>query len=265
MLAPRIDEVASLRFGRDSVEQIAEFLEAVSGDAGLARSGRLSVASVSFSAAATLIACARETLRDRVDVAFLLGGYCDVRLCVAQLLTTAKDDYGRLLGLRNFLRFAGESTPAIDEAILRMCEDNVAGRPEATRIERASALPIRERARLIELLLDVDARHRLLDRAFEKTPELWDLLDLAPALPFIRFPVTIVHGAGDDVIDVEQAHMLAAELRARRIEHRLCVTPLVDHGTKKGLFDAGFALVDLLRGVAFFFDRASGGSTGATA
>lgn len=265
VLAPRIEEVASLRFGRDSVDQIAEFLEAVSGDAGLSRGGRFSVASVSFSAAATMIACARETLRDRVDVAFVLGGYCDVRLCVAQLLTTAKDDYGRLLGLKNFLRFAGESTPAIDDALLRMCEDNVAGRPEATRIERARALPPEERDRLVELLVDVDARHALLDRAFVRTPELWDLLDLAPALPFVRFPVTIVHGAGDDVIDVEQAHMLAAELRARRVEHRLCVTPLVDHGTKKGLFDAGLAIVDLLRGVAFFFDHASRGAPRATA
>lgn len=257
VLAPRIDEVASLRFGSRSVDEIASFLDAASADRMLSPSGRVAVLSVSFSAAATLIASARPALRDRVSVALVLGGYCDVRSCVEHLLTAAKDDYGRLLGIKNFLRFAGEATPTMDDALLRMCEDNVAGLPESTRVDRARAIAEPDRTTLEALLVSVEARRALLARAFAKTPDLWDLLDLAPALDSLRCPVAIVHGAGDEVIDVEQAHLLASELRARDVPHRLCITPLVDHGTRKGLFDAGLAIVDLARCVSFFLAHAS--------
>ncbi len=257
VLAPRIDEVAALRFGSESVDEIEAFVEGVCGDRVLCPAGRTAVLSVSFSAAATLIASARPRLRDRVSVALVLGGYCDVRLCVEQLLTVARDDYGRLLGLKNFLRFAGESTPGLDEALRRMCEDNVAGLPESSRVARARELPDAERAVLEALLSSVEARKALLARAFARTPDLWDLLDLAPALETLRFPVAIVHGAGDEVIDVEHAHLLAAELRARGVPHRLCVTPLVDHGTRKGLLDAGLAIVDLAQCVSFFLTHAA--------
>jgi dienelactone hydrolase len=258
VLAPRIDEVAALRFGSGSVDAIEAIVGAAITHPALGAPGHAAVASVSFSAAATLIAAARPSLRDRVSAALVLGGYADVRLCVRQLLTTAEDDYGRLLGLKNFLRFAGEDTPEIDAAILSMCEDNVAGRPPSTRAERLVGLPEEDARALGRLLASAEAREELLQRAWAKTPELWDLLDLAPAIPSIAFPVAIVHGAGDAVIDVEHAHLLAAWLRARGCPHRLCVTPLIDHGTRRGLFDEGFAAVDVGRTVTFFMRAALG-------
>lgn len=256
VLAPRVDEVAELRFGSGSVDEIEAAVRAAIVHPDLGAPGEAAVASVSFSAAATLIAAARPALRDRVRGALVLGGYADVRLCVRQLLTTAEDDYGRLLGLKNFLRFAAEGTPAMDAALLAMCQDNVAGRPASTRAERLVGLPERDARVLGELLASAAARAALLDRAWAKTPELWDLLDLEPAIPAIAFPIAIVHGAGDAVIDVEQAHLLAAWLRASGCAHRLCVTPLIDHGTRKGLFDEGLAAVDVGRTVSSFMEAA---------
>jgi len=257
VLAPRIDEVAQLQFGVGAVEEIAEILEAVSSDRSLSKDGRVAVASVSFSAAMTLIATARPSLRSRVSGALVIGGYCDVRHCVDALMTTAEDDYGRLLTIWNFMRFAGETNVAVDEAFLEMCRDNVAERPESTRRERLDNLSPRDRARIEELLLSQNARLELVAQTWERRPELPRDLDLVPYLPALPFPIAILHGADDKVIDVEHAHTLASWLRAYGKPHRVCTTRLIDHGTRKSLFQAGLTVVDVLATLRFFFESAS--------
>ena len=253
VLAPRIDEVAALRFGSRSIDEIEAVVEAAADDRALSFDGRVAVAAVSFSGAAALIACSRASLRDRVSGALLLGTYCDVRLCVEQLLTTARDDYGRLIAIMNFLRFADENSPAVDSAILKMCGDNVAGRPEQTRINHLRSLAPNEGALLLELLTSVAARKALLGRALAKTPDLWGLLDLAPALPHLRFPIAVMHGASDEVIDVAQAHLLAASLAAHGHPHRLCITSWIDHGTPRGLLGTGLSILGVAEVIRYFF------------
>lgn len=256
VLAPRIDAIAALRFDPSTVDDIEHVLLAALADPALAPRGRVSAVSVSFSAAATLMACGRASLRERVSAALVLGGYCDVRSCVDELMTTATDDYGRLIGLMNFLRLAGESNLEIDAALRSMCADNVAGRGFASREERLIGLHPADAARLRELLLDPAARHALLARAVRRTPDIWEWLDVLPSLESIRFPVAVVHGAGDPVIAPSQARALAKELERWRTPHRLCVTPWIDHGTRRGLFDEGLAVIDVLRTFAFFLQAA---------
>jgi pimeloyl-ACP methyl ester carboxylesterase len=260
VIAPRIDAIADLRFDPSTVDDIEHVLVAAVADPALAPSGRVSAVSVSFSAAATLMACSRPTLRDRVSAALVLGGYCDVRTCVDEFITTATDDYGRLIWLMNFLRLAGESSPELDAALRAMCADNVAGRGIASREERLIGLHPADDTRLRDLLVDPAARHALLARAVRRTPEVWDWLDVVPSLESIRFPVAIVHGASDPVIAPSQARALAAELARWRTPHRLCVTPWFDHGTRRGLFDEGLAVVDVLRTFSFFLQAARVGS-----
>jgi pimeloyl-ACP methyl ester carboxylesterase len=256
VLSPRIDAIADLRFDPSTVGDIERVLLAAADDPSLSPNGRLAVVSVSFSAAATLMASARPRLRDRVAAALVLGGYCDVRTCVDELMTTATDDYGRLIALMNFLRFAGESTPDLEVALRAMCADNVAGRGFASREERLIGLRPAEANRLRGLLEDPASRRALLARASQTTPDLWEWLDLLPSIAAIHFPVAIVHGAADPVIAPSQARALASEFARWRTPHRLCVTPWIDHGTRRGLFDEGFAVIDVLRAFSFFLQAA---------
>ena len=256
VLAPRVEEVARLQFGAASVEEIAEILDAVARDSTLSPDGSVAVASVSFSAPMTLIAASRPTLRARVSSALVIGGYCDPERCVDDLMTVAEDDYGRLLSIWNFMRFAGETNTTVDDAFLAMCRDNVAERPEVTRRERLDGLSPRDRARVEQLLGDANARVELVSETWARRPELLRDLDLVPHIPALRFPIAILHGADDKVIDVEHAHTLAGWLRAYGKPHRLCTTRLIDHGTRKSLLHAGLTLVDVLATLRFFFEAA---------
>lgn len=256
VLAPRIDEVARLEFGSGTMEEIAEILQVVTSTPALSANGRVAIASVSFSAPMSLIAAARPELRGRISAALAIGGYCDVWRCVDELMTLAKDDYGRILAMWNFLRFVGEASPEADRAFRSMCEDNVAERPEHTRVERLHAVAEPLRARIENLLASPADRLALVQAAWTVRPELPRDLDLVPHVPSIHFPVAILHGADDAVIDVEHAHLLAGWLRAHGKAHRLCTTRLIDHGTRKSLFAAGLTLVDVLATLRFFFEAA---------
>ena len=46
-------------------------------------------------------------------------------------------------------------------------------------------------------------------------------------------------------------------LRAYGKPHRVCTTGLIDHGTRKSLFQAGLTVVDVLATLRFFFESAS--------
>lgn len=232
VIAPRVPSLAALQLCERLSDDLAEATLAAVERPDLGAGAPLGLFSVSFSAAACLVAAARPELRGRVAAVCAIGTFSDGLGWARWLMSSSgEDDYGRLVLLRNFAPLALDAGPGVlaglDAAIAdHHAEPGALAWPEAlARLsgeERALLLRLREdRALGLEVLERADALGRL---------DVLRRINPVDAAPRLSVPVTLLHGASDPVIPAQESRDLHALLRAGGAPSRLVVTRLLTHG-----------------------------------
>jgi dienelactone hydrolase len=212
----------------------------------LAPDGRIGMMGISFAGGLSVVAAARPSIRDRVDLVMSFGGHGDLPRTLRYLCTgdqpdgTARPphDYGVaiiLLGVAERV-VPADQVQLLRNAILTFLEasrldmvDKSRSQAEFTRArELATALPEPSRT-LMGHVNDRDVSRLgpiLLPHvsAMGGNPALSPSRSEPPAAA-----VYLLHGADDNVIPAVESVLLARELRERNVRVHHLITPLITH------------------------------------
>lgn len=240
-IAPRIDTLARLRLLPPASDTIAAVLRHVRDRGELGAPARIGVFGPSYAGSQALVAASEPDLQLAVSSLALIGPYADARELMLHVLhDEGSDPYGRLILIRHFLEVAGDLTPGVARAIDADLRDQGLGEDptlpavlaEIDDVDRAAYLALRD---------DVEARERLSARILAGHAAEVDALSITGALPAVRAPVMLLHGAHDPVIPSSESARIHREVGGRS---RIVTTALLDHGNVTA---QGRALLDLPR------------------
>ena len=230
-VAPRIDAMARLHLHPPASVTIAAVLRTMLEHPDLGRPATVGVFGPSFSGSQALLAAAQPDLRDRIGGMLLIGAYADPRTLAHHVLDTDEaDPYGRLILLRHFLEASGELTDSLAEAIDTDLAD-MGLEPEEPGLPGVlDRLPATERERFLSLRDDREVRRELVSHLLEEHGEVIDELEILHAVPELRAPVTLLHGAHDPVIPPSESAKLRDALHDAGRTTLMVTTALLDHG-----------------------------------
>ncbi len=251
VFTPRFPDVGRARIVYDSVERIAGAIQQTSERAGEA----VGVFAPSFSAAMSLIASTHPEVSGRVSAIFAMGTYCDPRVVIRFLLgDESAHDYGRMIVLRNFLHRSTGAIPRIEAALDIAIEDAALRREEPLHPRYFEALPAEERALLESVMERVESRLEHMERMIAADhDQLLDRMSLPSIVERVNVPVTLLHGAGDDVIPPQESIRLAQLLERQGSDVHLNVSPLISHGDTQSFWKQRQAVFDAVRTFGHFF------------
>ncbi len=257
VVSPMFRDITDFRISHSTVDLIAGALRVLAGDPVLCHDGKLSVFAPSFSAGMSMIASSLPETSDLVKAICSVGTYGSVNTVIHDLMSRQdRDEYGRLIILKNFIRhapgFGGMTAGALHEAIL----DNGLMRARPRFRQKLAMLERTQRQRLLRLLGDPDFRLRkwslVLSRS-KQVARLIDRLSVLENIQGIRARVALIHGKDDNVIPPGESSALMERLRELCIPSKICITPLIGHGD--AVLGRGFIahVWELLSVFAFFF------------
>ncbi len=262
--APALPEYLALQLDPEVVPALARVAQA------FAREGpRFAVFSISFGSLPALRLIASSEFRGSIGGAVIFGGYADFRETMRFALGSDGQPRDPLNPPAIFINLAPhmEGVPARLERVLEAWREfalRTWGKPEM-RLDRAFvavaetlAATLDEREREL-FLLGCGLREGGLvqaEAALDRVAERFVHLDPRPHLASVHCPVTIVHGAGDDVIPWQQADLIAAALPPT-INVRRYITGMYGHtGARSagpvGLVREATKLVAMLHSLATY-------------
>jgi dienelactone hydrolase len=227
----------------DMIEEAAMWL---ADQPDLAGNRRIGIAGISFAGGLSIVASARERIRNRVAFVFSFGGHGDLPRTLRYLCTGIQPDgsyfsphdYGVaivLLGLAEQVVPPEQAAPLraaietfLEGSRLDMVDQTLAAREFARARDLAAQLP-EPAASLMRAVNDRDVGTLgpiLLPHvtAYAGDPALSPASSPAPAAP-----VYLLHGSGDNVIPAMESTLLADELARRGADVRQLSTPLITH------------------------------------
>jgi pimeloyl-ACP methyl ester carboxylesterase len=230
VISPRFESVASLRITADQPSLFAATARAICDTPALAPAGRVGLLSVSFSGGLTIAAAASEPLRGRVSGVCAIGGYADLPTCLRSIFAAQDSDpYALLIVMANFLAGASAPIPGAGEALFQAARANFADITIDPR-DHFGEIPDTTRALLHDLLADRGLRLATLDRIERDCADTIRALDPIHLLDGLDAPVTLLHGAHDEVIPPGQSRAMATAVRALGLPCDLVVTDILSHG-----------------------------------
>jgi dienelactone hydrolase len=218
----------------------------LAGQPALAPGGRIGVMGISFAGGLSLVAAGRAPLRDRVRFVMSFGGHGDLPRTLRYLLTGDQPDgthrpphdYGVAIILLNV---AGHVVPEPQVEPLRNAILSFLEASRLDMIDKPLAQAEFARARALEQDLEEPSRTLMRHVNARDVAGLGPMLlphvaamGADPALSPARAappaaPVFLLHGADDNVIPAVESVLLADTLRARGVQVRHLVTPLITH------------------------------------
>ncbi|MCX7680085.1 MAG: hypothetical protein N2316_12840 [Spirochaetes bacterium] len=257
VVSPKFSEIAEFYISTGTINNIAETLRAVAFDALLCRTRRILIFAPSFSAGMSLLAISRLAGEGFIDAMCSIGAYGSVDTVIEELLNRSDiDEYGRLIVLKNVIRYAqgfGEkSVYLLREAIL----DNGLNRCEANFISKLAVIPAPLRKRIQRLLTDVNFRRRIWNQILLRSRKVRNLigrLSVVENISHIPSRVVLIHGKDDKVISSRESKAIFAKLQSLRVPSALCITPLLSHGDAQKSRAFLRHLFELVYAFAFFF------------
>jgi pimeloyl-ACP methyl ester carboxylesterase len=230
VVSPHFESVSQLRIMADQPTEFANAARAVCDSPDLSPAGRVGLLSVSFSGGLTIAAAASPPLRHRVSAVCAIGGYADLPNCLRSIFTDEDaDPYALLIVLANFIQGDAGPLTGAHEALFRAARANFTDATIDPR-DHFGELPPATRTMLHGLLGDRDQRltqlHRLMTRCADTVAAL-NPIDLIAGL---QAPVTLLHGARDDVIPPEQSRSMAKAVGDMGLPCTLTITDILSHG-----------------------------------
>jgi pimeloyl-ACP methyl ester carboxylesterase len=238
VITPKIDTIDQLLIDPKGIDEVKDIIQSITANPILnPHQIRPAVFAPSFTAGIAALAIA-EMPQDSVRSLCLLGSFSDFESTIAFALSNENnaDDYGMHILMNSFLREEFEHNPQLQLLVQTAIEDNGFKR-------KVPLLPaILNQTEPSTLLLYNKLRH---DTAFRTTRimeartkipnfEQWkSRLNLSEHAHKITCPVTIIHGADDQVIPSQQSVLLYKLLPEHNKNAHLELSNLLDHGDMK--------------------------------
>ncbi|MCU0845915.1 MAG: alpha/beta hydrolase [Spirochaetes bacterium] len=260
VVSPSYRDIGEFEINGRTVGSIASTIRTIAGDPGLCPRGMVSLFSPSFSAAMCIIAASRPGTADIVGSICSVGTFGSVETAVEFLLERQdNDEYGRMIVLKNFLRLSIGANGSLEKAFEICYRDNGFHREHPELPAYLENLPAEERDVFQRLRNEPSFRlyhwKRILDRSGEMR-ELIAELSVVRKLDGLRAPVSLIHGADDNVIPPSESAMIHRELRRLNVPTILELTPLISHGDASLSLAMLPAIIRLTLAFAFFFRHA---------
>ncbi|TGK08336.1 alpha/beta hydrolase [Leptospira selangorensis] len=259
VISPLLVEVTQFRIRKETVEKIKDLILHISSDKKYCPDQKLSYIAPSFSGSMGLIAASDPEVGKKISSILTIGAYCDVQSTLDYVMTSDEgDEYGRMILLYNFVKYALKSENQELEFALKACVLDGSFSRETlelpTVLENISA---ENKEVFFKLREDKSFREKIwkeiVANAGSQSSFLQEL-QVKDKLHLLDCHVSIVHGLGDNVVPAKEAVILKENLPRKK--SKLVLTPLISHG------DVGISLAqlpaiyDLVQGFAFFFKNA---------
>lgn len=256
VVQPTFRDLNDLNITTDSIYDLAACLRALADDNGLSPDGRVGLFAPSFTAGLGLLACADSIVNDRISSICAIGTFANIDSSVEFLMTGEDiDDYGRLVLMRNFVELSVGPNPELIQALDLAIQDNGFKRPVPELPSFIKKMNPENRA-LFEKLQGSAEFRQIIYREILRTDrckEIYHKMNVVKVLDGIKAPVTLIHGASDDVIHPDESVSLHKALKEKSKPSHLLLTPLLTHGDiKVGVGVVGQAM-RLIQAFQFFF------------
>ena len=256
VIAPQIDSMQNLQIVPSEIATIVDLINAITQNNELCPEGRVSIFAASFSAGMSLFACADETIKNKISSICLIGTFADIETSITYLISNQQsDNYGRLIVLKNFLKYSIDVSGAVYKAFDTAISDNFFKKKKPELPDYLKTLSLK----------DYDITSRLLNNPYfrlyhwnriKKNDNFQQIMDQFPPgnyLKNINASVLLIHGIHDNVIPPEESITLFTNLKCKKVKSKLILTPLMSHSEIKLNINVLPALIDLLSGLSFFF------------
>ncbi|TGL63354.1 alpha/beta hydrolase [Leptospira sarikeiensis] len=259
VISPLLVEVTQFRILKETIEKIKEMILWISSNKEYCPDGKLSYLAPSFSGSMGLIAASDPEIGKKISSILTIGAYCDVESTLDYVMTSEEgDEYGRMILLYNFVKYALRSDDQELEFALKACVMD--GSFSRDNLELPTVLEkIRPENKEVFLKLREDKDFRagiwrdILKNAGKESSFLTEL-QVKDKLHLLDCHVSIVHGLGDNVVPAKEAVTLKDHLPIKK--SKLVLTPLISHGDVGISLTQLPAIYDLVQGFAFFFKNA---------
>ncbi|XDD55230.1 alpha/beta hydrolase family protein [Leptospira sp. WS4.C2] len=263
VVSPFFDEICDYKISLRNIDDIKDSILFISGQKDLCPSGKVSIFAPSFSGSLSLIAVSDKQIVDRMNTICAIGAFAHADEIIGNLFADQSlDEYGRMILLLNFLPLSIGENKSLFKAIKLAILDNYFKYKDNLLEPHFSKMKKVDRDFFENLKYDKDFRMKHWDIILKKSGkdrELLSALSVTNHINSLSLPILLIHGLKDDVVPATESAMLHAELVARGVECKLCITNLISHG------DTGFSLKTLLEvpklisSFSFFFRKAYDG------
>ncbi len=259
VVQPSIQELNELRINSDSVEEFALCLKAIAEDPKLGIDGRVALFAPSFTAGLGLNACAHPKAQKLVSSICAVGTFARINSSVEFLLKEEEiDDYGRLILMKNFIELVIGPNPEIINALQVDIEDNGFKRKNLEFPDTFEKLSPENKSLYLKMKNDADFRFEIYNEIskHEVCQDIYSKMDVMEKAGELKAPITLIHGAADDVIPPSESEELHNEIIKSGGISELLLTPLLSHGDIQVNFGIINNSIKLAQAFQFFFKHA---------
>ncbi|MBN2040124.1 MAG: prolyl oligopeptidase family serine peptidase [Spirochaetes bacterium] len=259
VISPKYPLIQDLKIDPVSIDNIASSIEYITGRPDICPEARLSIFTVSFSGSLCLMAACRENTADKVKSICTIGAFHDIENIITYLLENPESDsYGRLIVLRNFLKYAVDVSAELDTALNIAIQDNFYNYDPPRLRSFLKNISPKDRTTLSRLMNDTDYRTYLWKIIVNNKDILnkKEQLTVDTHIDKLKASMLIIHGTGDNVIPYQESVQLHNILQAEGKSSRLILTPLLGHSNLKVDLNILPAVIDLFKGLSYFFKAA---------
>ncbi|MFH0976346.1 MAG: prolyl oligopeptidase family serine peptidase [Spirochaetota bacterium] len=256
VVAPHIESIRNLQIDPSAIDQIISIINTITDNKYICPEGRLSVFAASFAGGLALIASCNENIAQKISSICLIGSFSSMEKSIYYLLSNQdSDDYGRLIILKNFLKYSINVSDEIYKALDIAISDNFLCREFPDLPGFLNTMPLKDYDIFIRLMNDPYFRQYHWDR-IKKNRDFEQILDKVNSettFNKISASILIMHGVNDKVIPALESIRLYNELRRTQVRTKLILSPLLSHSEMKINVNVIPAVADLLKGMSFFF------------
>jgi hypothetical protein len=256
VVAPQINSIRDLKIEPSALDIIIAIINSITGNKEICPESKLSIFAASFAGGLALIASTNEEISRKINSICLIGSFSSIEKSIKYLLSCQQgDDYGRLIILKNFLKYSITVSDEIYKALDIAISDNFFKKEKAELPSFINMLSLKDKDILIRLLDDPYFRlyhwNRILrNRDFE---QIMNKITSEIYFNKITASILIIHGIHDNVIPALESIRLYNELQRTKVRSKLVLTPLLGHSDFKINFNVMPSIIDLLKGLSFFF------------
>lgn len=261
VILPDYSEIRNLTVNPESIHHMEDDLMALSK---LDNRGPVGVFSASFSGSLAMVAASGKAAGS-VKAMLFVGPFGHVMSVVEHLFDAEdRDPYGFFVVLKNFLPGKSKKVQSLRHCFEQAALDNGLNRnPRQLPVVLANVSPA-VRKEFYRILHDASYRRSIKDRILNH-PEIRKIaarIDVIQHCPDIQASVTLIHGDRDNVIPPGESRLLYDHLRDH-VPARVCLTPLISHGTVQYGLDLPLRVHQVVSSMAFFLKQLEASQNGA--
>jgi pimeloyl-ACP methyl ester carboxylesterase len=256
VISAQMDSMQNLLINTSVTEETVKIIKAAADCTEICPEGKVSIFAASFAGGICMMAASDERIADKINSICLIGSFTDIESSINYLMSAQNsDNYGRLIILKNLLKYSFDVPESICKAFDIALADNFYKREYPELPDYLATLSVS----------DYDIATRLLNEPYFRLyhwnrikknkyiEEMLEKFSVRNYLKNVNAPVLIIHGIYDNVIPPLESIRLYNELQKTKIRSKLVLTPLMGHSELKLNLKILPLIFDLFKGLSFYF------------